>query len=187
MHDPQAMRAIERAGHLPEPLYDQRRRLRDVPRVLLEITSVEELHHDVWQVPELAHHVRIGDADHVVTADLRRRAGLALEAVDRLARRVGSRNEDFQREALAGMDVLDFVDDTHASAADFANRAVAPPPQGRELGCHRVLLTRKVLSVNDTAGFPYFIDGKAHAVSCEHLSFEESVSFEDSVRDDHRA
>ncbi len=66
----------------------------------------------------------------MIALDARRRARLALEALDGGAR---LRCEQFQREALARVQVFDLVDGAHAALADETDGAIFAADQGREV------------------------------------------------------
>ncbi len=126
MHDSDAVRLVERPRDLREHLHDDVRMKRTDPLdELLEIASLQELHHEKWRAPELGGHVRVRDAHHVLALDLRTGAGLAFEPRD--GRRIHGRRsvQHFERELLAGVNVLDHVDDAHASTTELADDPIA--------------------------------------------------------------
>jgi hypothetical protein len=115
--------------------------LTDPVEQVLEVFSIEELHHHVgdvagWIRPCIEH------PDDVIGVDRAHRPRLALEATDAaLAPDQHARVDALQRDALAGLDRLGFVDRAHPpltqqaddpvfTVADLSDQSVASVEEG---------------------------------------------------------
>ena len=102
-----------------------------------------------WRAPELGGDVRVGDADDVIALDARRRARLALEPLGRRAR---LQREHLERVALAGVNVLDLVDDAHAPPSNEAHGPVPTGDQRRKVRLRHSSILRVPASYHRSVG-----------------------------------
>jgi hypothetical protein len=123
MDDADGVRLGERGAGLDHPRGD----LRDgqaavVAQAIGEIDAVEVLHHEIrlagLETTDVVH------AAHVLALHLRRGAGLALEARDRVL--VALAEEELDRDALVELEVPRGDDDAHSTAPEDALDAILP-------------------------------------------------------------
>ena len=77
-----------------------------VIRYLFEIAAVKQIHDEKRHASELGSDIGVENADDVLAANLRCRAGLALESSDGIGRRAEMRFHHLESKELSGDDML---------------------------------------------------------------------------------
>jgi hypothetical protein len=152
MNDADVVRGVQALAELVRDRAEARPRHRRA-ELARERLAVDELHREEAIAAVLA------DVEHardVLVVDPPRQADFAAKPLERVGGETGA--EDFQRDALAELAVLGFVDATHATAAEPAHDAIAIRDQlgdvGRGAGGRRIGSGERVVITTDCHGRP---------------------------------
>ena len=120
MQDAVTVRIFDRRGRLLQDLHHPgQRRSGFLPQHVSKRASVQELHHEIRELPSLVRaDAEVGDVDDVRVAQAAAGAGFAAKAFEVLGRAGQGRRDDLQRDHPVGAEVQGAVDRAHPSPAE---------------------------------------------------------------------